>query len=583
MRRLPRWLLFLLLVLGIVLLAGLMVPYLLDVDHYRPLIVSAIEKETGRKVTISKIRARLLPTIGFTIEDFGLGNPPGLPQGNLLTVERIHGNLALGALLRREFQLRSVELVKPSLFLLEDDRGRVNYELATPKQSGQPAAGAGFRLASIDTMQLTEAQLTMAGVAEARRRVVPYLHARGVNVQLEDVALDSKSLKQWKGDADLGGVQLELAGLKQPLEFRSGDLKLRKGALESKFQFTAGQIAKVEGHLRVPDIEHAVAAFDVSTPLIDLDQAAAAGVKTAPGPAPTPASQPPVGKSELLGQGHIAIQRIRWASYELNNASADVRVFTDRVEIWPVAAAVYSGTLQISSRVDRRVSPNRFSANLQLRNLDVAKALAASPQTRGKMTGTAQMDLQLFGSLAGNLLNSLTGKGQFAIADGRLPGVSLGNSLQSLAKLQQVFTLGAGSGGFSGETTFRRIDGDLSIGGRRVASNRIHVDSSNGTVDLRGSFGFDQTLAYDGQAVLMRSGGGNAQNPGEAVLGVFRGAIKQTVGRISVPFAVRGTFSDPKIQPGRGLPSVQTGSPSEAAPNQEQQKKKGAFDFFRKP
>ncbi len=115
------------------------------------------------------------------------------------------------------------------------------------------------------------------------------------------------------------------------------------------------------------------------------------------------------------------------------------------------------------------------------------------------------------------------------------------------------------------------------------ASNRIHVDSSSGTVDLRGSFGFDQTLDYDGQAVLMKSAGGSAQNPAEAVLGVFGGVMKQTVGRISVPFAIRGTFSDPRIQPGRGLPGIQTASPSEAAPTQEQQKKKGIFDLFRKP
>jgi len=582
MKRMPRWFLVLVVVSAIGVAAGLAAPYLLDVDRYRPLIASAIEKQTGRKVTIGKIRARLLPTVGFTIEDFGLGNPPGMVQGNLLTVESIQGNLALGALLHRELELRSVELVKPSLFLLEDDRGHVNYELTTPKQPGRPAAGRpsagpGLRSASLDTVQLTNAQVTLATVAEARRHVVPYLHVRGVNVQLENVALDSKALKQWKADADLSGVHLELSGLKQPLEFRSGDLTLRKGTLESKFQFAVGQVAKVDGHLRVPDIEHAVAVFDLSTPLLDLDQAAAASAKTEP----TPAT--PVSKSELLGHGHITAQRVRWAPYELNNASAEVRIFTDRTEIWPLAASAYGGTLQATARLDRRVSPNRFSANLQVRNLDVAQALAASPQTRGKMTGTAQLDQQLFGSLGENLLNSLTGTGQFAIADGKFPGVSLPSAMQSLAKLQQVLTLGGTSGGFSGETTFRRIDGDLSLGGGRVSSKRIHVDSPSGTVDLKGSFGFDQTLAYDGQAVLQTSGQGSPQNPAEGILGVFRGAMKQTIGKISVPFALRGTFSDPKIQPGRGLPSFQAAPSTQAAPEQEQQKKKGLFDLFRKP
>ena len=70
-----------------------------------------------------------------------------------------------------------------------------------------------------------------------------------------------------------------------------------------------------------------------------------------------------------------------------------------------------------------------------------------------------------------------------------------------------------------------------------------------------------------------------------AIGAVLGGVMKQTVGRISVPFAVRGTFSDPKIQPGRGIPTISTApSPGQKQPAQlEPQKKKSILDLFRKP
>jgi uncharacterized protein involved in outer membrane biogenesis len=573
-----RWLRISLLVIAAVLLLGLIVPYVLNVDHYRSVIASAIEKETGRKAMVGSIRARLLPKVGFVIENFSLGNPPGFTEGNLLSVEAIHGSLAWGPLLQREFQLSSIELVRPRLMLLEDDRGEVNYDLSPKKKAAQPSSGPAFRIADIDSIELRDGELILARVTGHKRAIVPTLRAQKIVGELRDVALDPNRLKQWKAEADLAGVQLDLTGLKRPIQFRSGQAKLRGGALESKFTADLAGAAELTGSVRVADVEKGVANFQLSTPVLDLEKVAAAGAETAP----AVPSRPSPAKSELVAQGRLAAERIRWPPYEAGNGTAEIRVFTDRVEAWPIAMALYAGTLQISARLDRRQVPERFSANIQVRNLDVARALAATPETRGKMTGTGELTLQIFGSLGRSILNSLTGTGNFAVRDGRFPGFHLGGALQTMAKLQQVFTLGAGSGGMSGDTPFSLISGDLGIRQARVSSNRIHLDSPSGKVDLQGSFGFDSTLDYNGQAVLMRDSTGGAQNPIGAITGVLGGVMKQTVGRVSVPFAVRGTFHDPKIQPGRGLPSFETSSPSQPA-EEQQQKKKSIFDLFRRP
>ena len=123
------------------------------------------------------------------------------------------------------------------------------------------------------------------------------------------------------------------------------------------------------------------------------------------------------------------------------------------------------------------------------------------------------------------------------------------------------------------------------IGGGRIESNRIHVDSPSGTVDLKGSMGFDQTLAYDGQANLAKSASGQA-SPTDALFGIIGAATKRNVSGLSIPFSIRGTFSQPKVGPGRGLPQFSGTSSTQTTqqPAQPQeQKKKSIFDLFKKP
>lgn len=578
MKRLPRWVSILGCVFLVVFLLALIVPYFLNVDRYKGTIALQIEAATGRKVTIGALRARLVPGVGFTVENFTLGNPEGFGPGNLLTAESIRGSLALGPLLRREFQLTSVEIVRAHLTLLEDDRGRVNYELETPKKPGQKKAAPGPTVV-IDSIQVTGAQLTMARVTGSRKKIVPVLRANNLSVTLEDVALDGKRLKEWKADAVLRDVTLELAGFKPPVEFRSGNLALRNGAIDSKFEFRAGEISRAEGTLKVKDIEKGAVTFDLKTPLLDMDQFTAASVKSEKAPATAGGSR----KSELVAQGRISAERIRWAPYEVTGATAEVRVYGDRMEVWPIKAAVYGGVVQITARVDTRQSPERFSANVQLTNLDVGKLMAASPETRGKMTGTGKLNLQVFGALGDNVLNSLTGTGDLDVRDGRFPGFSFG-ALGSLAKVQQFLSLGQGGGGASNELTYTLITGDLNIGGGRVTSNRIHMNSPSGTMDLRGNLGFDETLNYEGQANLARGAAGSA-SPTDAVIGIFSKVTKQNVSNLSIPFSIRGTFRDPKVGPGRGLPQFATSSPTTTTQQEAdtQQKKKSIFDIFKKP
>src|SRR5580704_1768603 len=135
LRRFPLWAKIVLGVFVVLLLIALALPYFLDVDRYRDTIAGTIAKQTGRKVTIGKMRARFFPGVGLTVDGLHVGNPPGFPEGDVLSADEIRVNVALGPLLGRTIHVNSVDLVRPKLSLVTDSSGKDNYTFTSSTQS----------------------------------------------------------------------------------------------------------------------------------------------------------------------------------------------------------------------------------------------------------------------------------------------------------------------------------------------------------------------------------------------------------------------------------------------------------------
>jgi len=279
----------------------------------------------------------------------------------------------------------------------------------------------------------------------------------------------------------------------------------------------------------------------------------------------------------LAGTGEMAADKLRFAPYEVTGVSADVKAYGDHIEI-PLKMFIYGGTLTVTARLDTAGATKKFSANIQLSQLDLEKLAAADPGTRGKITGHAEAKLEVAGALGGDLMKSITGQGTFALRNGTLPGVQV-KSLQQLTKVETILGGGPSGGGGGGVTTFSVVEGDLNIHGGRIYTSKTTAETSIAKVDIHGSVGFDQTLDMAGTATLSGAGaeqqGGNA--PQKVLGGVLGQVAKHSVGAIPLPFSVKGTVKDPKVLPGGmgGSSSGEAAQQQTAA--QPQQKKKSRF------
>jgi uncharacterized protein involved in outer membrane biogenesis len=559
-RRFPLWGKIVIGLFALLLLAALALPRFLDVDQYRDTFADAIARQTGRKVTLGKIQARLLPGVGLTVQGMRIANPPGFPEGDLLSVDELRVNVAIGPLLHRIVHVNSVDLVHPKLSLISEDNGKDNYTFpaAVPSQSAPPnSASSSVSLDEIDSVNLTDAEVLVGAVV--RGAIVSSAYTRGLSIALHNFIVTPMRVHDWQAESKLAGVNLTLEGWTAPVAFKSGQVTLSGGKMDAQFVADLAKTSDIKGTLNIPDVENPQVNFEMSATNLDIDKLIATAGGGATTTSSTPAKPKPQtsGHSELVARGHINVEKITSKPYTVGPANVEMRIYTDRAEFWPISIGMYGGTLQISSRVDRATDPPRFSANVQMRNLDVAKVLDVTPSARGKMGGIGELDLQLLGSLSEAWKKTLTGTGKFAVRNGHLPGVNLAGAAQSLAKMA-----GVGS-----DTPFTVLEGDVAIASQRVASKQIHLDSTSGVVDLRGSVGLDSTLDYQGTAVV-----NPATAMGSSPLGsIVGGLIASRVGKITVPFALAGTIESPKVQKGNGSPSYSApASASNSAPTSTQ-------------
>ncbi len=650
-------------IVAIVLVTGLVAPYFLDVDRYRGDIAAQLSVQTGRPVTLGKIRAQVFPQVGFTVDAFHMGNPRGFAPGEFMSAAGIRGTLAFWPLvLRREIRIKSIDFIRPKLMLLQDQHDANNYTFspgasastetgATPHgsgtdratrdrattdragaQSGAPRLARGSTIFQIERVTLRDAEVIFGEIVPDVRNmhdardvnnaqnvhdthIKPTVDATGFDVTLRHLTPDPAQLREWQADAKLERARFTLAGWDGPIAFRSGTATLHNGRLESLFSADFGKAARVNGTFSIADIEHAVVKFDLHTDDVDLDALVAGatmkpfGIPTdaAPGgtnssktgldsdsspTSPRRTSAPPTSPShtsdkkiaapppaavsavpsngapvaapanaatgELLAEGHVSAERVRSGPQIAGPATADLRLYTGRMEIWPVTTRFAGGSVQISARTDRQQSPQRFSINVQARNLNVNEIVVTSAALRGKFAGTGEFDLQLFGSIDDAWEKSLTGKGQFAIRNGRIAGLSLYGAAQSLTNVAAA----------SGDTTFTAITGDATIGAEHIDSGDMHLDSPRGTVDLRGSCGFDGSLNYDGQVTVPMSAQSAGLGPGPETGATHSGAAsppektqpKKTGaektqiknGKLTIQFMLHGTLQNPAILPGTG-------------------------------
>ncbi len=222
---LPRWLIITAGALLILIVAGTVtLKIVLSPDKLRAMVVPQIERRVGREVELASVRLKVFPRIAVRLDQLSIANPPGFSDGPMLDLEALELDLRFWPLLRKEFELGQVRLMRPVIryHVLED--GTNNFqglgsadELQASAIRARPvsfAAAGSFLLqeptASTFTGAFFVSDLRVIDgtlLYNDRRNGRSASMALQVQASVERAATDGKAMES-RGIVDLGSIKL---------------------------------------------------------------------------------------------------------------------------------------------------------------------------------------------------------------------------------------------------------------------------------------------------------------------------------------------------------------------------------------
>jgi len=241
-------------VVAILLLALiLVVPAVINVDRYRPQLISYLQEKTGKQVEIGRLALTFFP-VTVHIDHIGVRNPPIFPAGYVLQVARIDAELGLGALLHRQLVIKSLVVEDAVLNLTSDPDGPWNFE------NPQSKVSKAVSLGPISILNIKRATVIASNLLPSDAAGPVFFEAHDISCQLEQVNLAGiidPSSSSMDGQGRLKADLLRFGSV----EARNLNSKLR---LESRQVFFTDVKAEVYGGSAVGSLSFDLSAKNTS-------------------------------------------------------------------------------------------------------------------------------------------------------------------------------------------------------------------------------------------------------------------------------------------------------------------------------
>jgi uncharacterized protein involved in outer membrane biogenesis len=128
-------------IVGLLIVALLALPSLIDLNARKPEITAMVKQATGRDLVLDgPIALSILPTPTVTLSGVKFFNVPGSRNPNMVEVKTVTVKPALGALLTGNLEVSEVTLVEPKIVLEINAEGKPNWEFTPSVAEAKPAA-----------------------------------------------------------------------------------------------------------------------------------------------------------------------------------------------------------------------------------------------------------------------------------------------------------------------------------------------------------------------------------------------------------------------------------------------------------
>jgi len=497
-------------VVAVLLVIVIALPFLVDVNSFRPRLESELTAALGRQVKVGNLSLSLLSG-SVSAEDLSVADDPAYSKDPFIRAKALNvGVKVMPLIFSKTLHVTDLTLDRPEIFLLHSASGKWNFSSLGGSSSAKSASAGAAKSGESSTTNLSVSKLNVkdgrVSVGRANSSTKPRVYDH-VNITVRDFSFTSQF--PFTLSADLpGGGSLKLDGKAGPIN--SADASL----------------TPLEAQLNVKRLDLASSGFvDPSSGI--------AGLADFDGKLSSNGRQ-------LRASGALKADKLKLAE-KGSPAGRPVEVkYATEYDLQKEAGTLTQGDISIGKALAKLTGTYHVQGEQTLLNMklngpgmpvdDLEAMLPALgvvlPSGSSLKGGTLSTDLGMAGSAEKPVIS-----GPIHLAQTRLAGFNLGSKLSAISALS-----GAQTGS---DTSIQNLSTDA-----RVAPDGTRTENINLTIPALGTITGSGTISPGGALNYHM----NANLSGGAVTGLSQLAGLGGKGG-SVPFFIQGTTSDPKFVP----------------------------------
>lgn len=546
MKRLLKWIAIVLAILIILVLA---LPFVINVNTFRPRIESELSNALGRQVTVGNLSLSVWSG-SLAADKIEIADDPAFSQAAFVRAEALNvGVNMLPLIFSKTLQIRDITLIRPQVSLLRTAAGKWNFSTIGSKGAENGTANPGSTSQPAGSASRSPSKPTEGRPSPAQKETTPSTSAAST----EQKSTSEQSLEQNLSVEQLNirGGQISVANTNAPGRaqvYRNVDLTVSNFSFTSQFPFTltaelpGGGNTKLEGQggpinrsdasltplqakISVNQLDLAKSGFvDPSSGIAGL--ANFSGTVESDGNRARSSGDATADRLKLAPKGTPAERQISMkyqTTYQLQKQTGELQGDVSVVR----ATAKLSGTYDLrgpTAVLNMKLNADNMPVDdLQTLLPALGVALPRGSSLRG---GTLSADLTITGPV-----NQMVVSGPVKLADTKLAGFDMGSKLSAISALS-----GAKTGP---DTTIQNFSSNV-----RYSPNGIQTDNVNltipaiGTLTGNGTVSPQNELNYKMMAKLNGS-----------VVGGLSKLAGLNAGNAGIPFFIQGPASDPKFVP----------------------------------
>lgn len=572
--KLIKW--FLAILVTLVLVVTLYLTVFFDPNDFKPEIVSAVKKQTGRELVISDdLSWTFFPTIGINLGGISLSNPEGFTPKSMLDVNKAIAEVALMPLLSKEIEIAQLSLDGATINLVTRKNGSSSLDgltgdsAAKASPANEPATKTQLASIEVGGVAITNTQINLIDEAKGQTQTFTLESltlgafsldkfapiAYEFTASLAEMKVSSKGEGEIKLSADFNQLVIDKFNIDTVIEgdsipnqkvstaislntqialdkkqLSADIVKLSAADMSASGQLTlnyGGKVPQINADFQVGDID-----LDALLPKSATTEATE---KTAQATTAAKASEPDLSALKSLDMKlKLAVKSIKVANLATQNWLLDLGVKGGVVDLKQLTADLYQGKLMVNAQVDARQSVASYQFDKRVTGVQV-RALLKDLAEVDLLAGTANINIKGKGKslIPEQLKKNLLANGRFDVTDGALYGVNIPQMIRSAqAKLKGDLSADTKE---ERKTDFSSLTGNFSLENGIATNPDLAMSSPLLRLAGKGSANLlTESLDYKLTTSLVNSLKGQGGSEKDALVGV------------DIPLAITGTFQKPE-------------------------------------